>query len=44
MENLREGGAVDGEVVDGFVDGGLGAFIVRGLGEHAEDGFGVGGC
>lgn len=39
VEELGEGHAVDGEVVDGFV--GLGWVCERGGGDHGVDGFGV---
>ena len=44
VEDLAEGGGVDGEVVDRFVcsDGDLRG--VAGDGEHGEDGAGVGSC
>ena len=35
---------MDGEVVDGFVGGDGDVRRVAGLGEHGEDGAGVGGC
>lgn len=44
VEELAEGIAVDREIVDRFVHGGGGAFDEGGLGEHGEDGFGVGSC
>ncbi len=41
VEELAEGVAVDGEIVDGFVDGWGGSFVEGGLGKHGEDGLGV---
>lgn len=43
VEDLAEGGRVDGEVVDRFVRGDWDAGNVAGFGEHGEDGAGVGG-
>ena len=44
VEDLSQGGAVDGEVVDGFMlEGGLVGDVVR-EGEHGLDGASVGGC
>lgn len=39
VENLREGGGVDGEIVDAFVTcWDCGGGVVGGCGDHGEDG------
>lgn len=42
VEDLTQGGGVDGQVVDGFVGRGGDVGGVASLGEHGEDGAGVG--
>ena len=42
VEDLAEGVAVDGKVVDGFVGGGRRGGRVRRLREHTEDGASIG--
>ena len=44
VEDLAEGGGVDGKVIDGFVLNGGDVGMVVGEGEHGVDGAGVGGC